>query len=68
MGSIDIGIFIHAIVPKHVETVCLLKSINKRTKFPAGMKDRTAGRKGCTIDELNAYLDKIITDIKCELL
>lgn len=32
------------------------------------MKDRTAGGKGCTIDELNAYLDKIITDVKCELL
>ena len=30
VDSVDNGIFIHAIVPRHVETVCLLSKLNTK--------------------------------------
>ena len=37
VDSVDNGIFIHAIVPRHVETVCLLSKHNAKQHTEVGL-------------------------------
>ncbi len=38
------------------------KMLSLRKELPAVEEDRLHGKSGCTLDELDAYLDKIITE------
>ncbi len=40
------------------------KMLNLREQLIAVEEDRLAGRRGCTIDELDAYLDEVISEAK----
>ena len=53
----------------NIETYTRHKKMQKLSaELLAVEEDRTAGRNGCTIDTLGKYLDKIITDVKFDLL
>ena len=39
------------------------KMLKLREELLAVEEDRLVGRKGCTLDELDAYLDEIITEV-----
>ena len=39
------------------------KMLNLREELLAGEEDRIAGRNGCTLDELDAFLDEIIAEV-----
>ena len=66
VGSVDNGIFIHAIVPRHVETVCLL--YHQKDKFisvPYEPKDAEYLKMipgSATYDEIKDYVLKKYSD------
>lgn len=39
------------------------KMLKLREELLAVEEDRVAGRKGCTLDELDAYLDEVIREV-----
>ena len=41
------------------------KMLKLREELLAVEEDRIAGRTGCTLDELDAYLDDVITEVQC---
>lgn len=60
VDSVDNGIFIHAIVPRHVETVCLLSKLQSKEHIEIEVKmdelDLTAAEKKATYEEIKAYV------------
>ena len=60
MGNVDNGIFIHAIVPRHVETVCLLSKIRSAPHIDIDLDmtelDVTAAETKATYEEIKAYV------------
>ena len=61
MDSVDNGIFIHAIVPRHVETVVLLSkgeidSKKVRVEFSLENMDMSGFQKGATYPQIKEYV------------
>ncbi len=61
MVSVDNAIFIHAIVPRHVETVVLLSkgeidSNKVRVEFSLEDMDMSGFQKGATYEQIKAYV------------
>ena len=64
MGSVDNGIFIHAIVPRHVETVCALfklSSAKHHISIQVDMDelDITAAESKATYEEIQEWCRRI---------
>ncbi len=60
MVSVDNAIFIHAIVPRHVETVVLLSKLNAKQHIEVELNldelDLTSAESKATYDEIKAYV------------
>ena len=60
MGSVDNGIFIHAVVPRHVETVVQLSQQKPDTYITVGLDldelDATSAEKKATYEEIKAWV------------
>lgn len=60
VDSVDNGIFIHAIVPRHVETVCLLSKLQSKEHIEIEVKmdelDLTSAESKATYEEIKAYV------------
>ena len=63
MGSVDNGIFIHAIVPRHVETVVLLSkgnisSQNVRVEFSLEYMDMSGFQQSATYEQIQEWVQE----------
>ena len=60
VDSVDNGIFIHAIVPRHIETVCLLSKLNTKHHIEIDLDmdelDLTDAEKKATYQEIKDYV------------
>ena len=63
VGSVDKGIFIHAIVPRHVETVCLLSKLHEakhhvNVKVDMDELDLTSAEAKATYKEIEEWVQE----------
>ena len=60
VDSVDNGIFIHAIVPRHVETVCLLSKLQSKEHIEIEVAmdemDLTSAESKATYEEIREYV------------
>ena len=63
MGSVDNGFFIHAIVPRHVETVCVLSKLSEArhhisVQVDMDELDLTAAESKATYEEIQEWVQE----------